>query len=131
MNGHLDEARAAYDAAWEAATDDYEACIAAHYVARLQRDPEERIRWNRMALDRAAAVADQRVAGFHASLALNLGSAYEDAGRPDVARGWYAHARSRLAEVPHGAYRVSVERGVSNAERRIQGLPEARAETTG
>ena len=119
--GRLDDARAAYDEAWEAATDAYESCIAAHYVARLQADPGARIAWNRRALDAADAVADGRAAGFGASLALNLGSAHEDAGDPASARAWYARARERLVDVPEGAYRESVERGVGNAERRVSG----------
>ncbi|HNB52946.1 MAG TPA: hypothetical protein PK530_13440, partial [Anaerolineales bacterium] len=41
-----DDARALYQQAWNSATDDYEACIAAHYVARFQDTPEETFRWN-------------------------------------------------------------------------------------
>jgi hypothetical protein len=35
FEGRLDAARAAYRHAWELAQNDYDACVAAHYVARL------------------------------------------------------------------------------------------------
>ncbi|RGC68468.1 hypothetical protein C5N14_13190 [Micromonospora sp. MW-13] len=36
-------------------TDDYDACVAAHYLARQQDDPEEILRWNQEALRHAFA----------------------------------------------------------------------------
>jgi hypothetical protein len=73
----LDDARALYQEAWEARQDDYEACIAAHYVARFQEGPEESLHWNQLALQHADAVSDERVRGFYPSLYLNLGRSYE------------------------------------------------------
>lgn len=43
FEGRPAEAHALYLQAWEAAADDYEACIAAHYMARHQVTPEERL----------------------------------------------------------------------------------------
>ena len=71
--GHPDEASALYMQAWQSSADDYEACIAAHYVARQQDDPNEMLRWNQIALDRADAAGDERVRAFYPSLLLNLG----------------------------------------------------------
>jgi hypothetical protein len=48
-----EDARAYYQQAWEAHTDDYEACIAAHYLARFQENPKESLRWNQIALKHA------------------------------------------------------------------------------
>ena len=56
--GRRADARKLFERAWAAATDDYDACVAAHYLARQQDHPEEVLRWNREALDRADAVAD-------------------------------------------------------------------------
>jgi hypothetical protein len=39
FEGRLDDARSLFWQAWNAARDDYEACIAAHYVARFQQNP--------------------------------------------------------------------------------------------
>ncbi|MGO4418780.1 hypothetical protein AB4Z54_08470 [Streptomyces sp. MCAF7] len=74
--GRGDDARALFQRAWDTAADDYEACVAAHYLARHQPTPEETLRWNQECLDRADAVGDDRVRGFYASLHLNMGQAY-------------------------------------------------------
>ncbi len=55
----------------------YEACIAAHYVARFQDDPQDRFAWNKLALDKAQALGDARVQDFLPSLYLNMGKSYE------------------------------------------------------
>ena len=46
FKGHTDEASQLYRQAWQAAQDDYQACIAAHYMAHLAEDPNEIMRWN-------------------------------------------------------------------------------------
>jgi hypothetical protein len=73
----LDDARLLYLQAWDAHTDDYDACIAAHYVARFQETPEETLHWNQIALVHANAVDDERVKDFYPSLYVNLGHSYE------------------------------------------------------
>lgn len=73
----LEDARSLYQQAWEARTDNYDACIAAHYVARFQDSVEESLRWNQLALKHADAVNDDRVKDFYPSLYLSLGSSYE------------------------------------------------------
>jgi hypothetical protein len=90
--GLNEEARALYLQAWEAARDDYEACIAAHYVARFQDDPAETLRWNREALERADAVGDERVKDFYPSFYLNIGLSHESLGDQVEADKYYALA---------------------------------------
>jgi hypothetical protein len=92
FEGRIADAQALYQQAWDVAQDDYEACIAAHYVARHQATPAETLRWNQMALDRANAVADARVQGFYGSLYLNLGHSYELVGDQGAAQHYYALA---------------------------------------
>jgi hypothetical protein len=92
FEGRIADAQALYRQAWAAAQDDYEACIAAHYVARHQATPAEALRWNQLALARADAVADERVQGFYGSLYLNLGHSYELVGDQDAAQHYYALA---------------------------------------
>ena len=84
-----EKARFLYQQAWEAVQDDYEACIAAHYVARHQEDPTERLRWNQIALDKANLVADNRVQEFYPSLFLNMGRSHELLGHWDEAKRYY------------------------------------------
>jgi tetratricopeptide (TPR) repeat protein len=87
--GRLDKARALYWQAWEAAQNDFEACIAAHYVARHQPRPEDALIWNQVALARAEAVGDERVESFYPSLYVNLGHSYETLGQLTEARRYY------------------------------------------
>ena len=84
--GTMDDARRLFVQAWEQSKNDFEACIAAHYVARHQKTLEEALHWNKEALDRADAVNDERVHGFYPSLYLNLGNAHEDLGNWEQAR---------------------------------------------
>ena len=85
----LAAARALYQEAWNAAQDDYEACIAAHYMARHRDTPAESLYWNQLALDKANAVADERVQAFYPSLYLNMGQSYEMLGQLEEAQRYY------------------------------------------
>jgi len=114
-----DAAAAAYRRAWDLATDDYERCMAAHYLARIQVSEDDRYRWNAVALEKALAVADGRADGFLASLRLNLGRSLEDLGRMDEARAEYGAARDAARELPEGAYRSTIEEALDRAGRRV------------
>ena len=92
FHGRLDEARACYQMAWESARDDYEACIAAHYMARVQRDAQEVFHWNQEALNRADQSGNDRVKEFYPSLYLNMGKSYELLGNHVEAQRFYTLA---------------------------------------
>ena len=85
----LEDARLLYGQAWDARTDDYDACIAAHYVARFQESAEESLRWNQLALEHANVVHDEWVKDFYPSLYLNLGRSYELVGNQAEAQRYY------------------------------------------
>jgi tetratricopeptide (TPR) repeat protein len=78
-----------YQQAWDASRDDYEACIAAHYMARCQETPEKTFRWNREALERAKAINDDSIKDFYPSLYLNMGRSYEQLGNQIEAEKYY------------------------------------------
>lgn len=111
--GRLEQARQLFLQAWADRQDDFEACIAAHYVARHQEDPQEALRWNQLALDHAEAAQHAEVEGFYASLYLNLGWSYEMLGQPAEACRYYDLALTRLEAVPAGPYREVVEGGIA------------------
>ena len=92
LEGRRSDAYALYAQAWDAAQDDYEAGIAAHYVARGAASPQEMLRWNREALIRAEAVGDERVDPFYPSLYLNMGRSHELLGEQAEAERYYALA---------------------------------------
>jgi hypothetical protein len=85
----VEDARALYGQAWDVRTDDYDACIAAHYVARFHDSAEEFLRWNQIALEHANTVNDGRVNDFYPSPYLNLGRSYELLGNQAEAQRYY------------------------------------------
>ncbi|MFC7309562.1 hypothetical protein ACFQVC_35795 [Streptomyces monticola] len=102
--GREAEARALFEEAWATAGDDYEACVAAHYLARHQPTPERTLRWNRECLRRADRVGDDRVKGFYASLHLNMARTHDDLGDAEAAREHFGLAAAHLDELPQGQY---------------------------
>lgn len=105
----FDEARTYFEQAWRAATDDVEACIAAHYIARNQSDLEQALWWNQIALARADRVTDDRVKSFYASLHLNLAMAHEKLGQVGIARHHYHRANETLGDITDSEHRVLVD----------------------
>lgn len=92
FQGRQSDARALYEQAWQAAGDDFEKCIAAHYVARFQDTPAQTLHWNSTALEHARAANQELVEPFYASLYLNMGSSYEALGDLAEAQRYYALA---------------------------------------
>ncbi|MEU5300841.1 hypothetical protein ACH4YO_17140 [Streptomyces noursei] len=102
--GRAEVARDLFQQAWDGARDDYEACIAAHYLARHQGSPAETLRWNQECLDRADRVGDARVRDFYPSLYVNMGNAHRELGRLAVAHWYFVRAAERAADAPEGQY---------------------------
>lgn len=114
--GRNADARSFFQQAWETAADDYEACVAAHYLARQQPTPQQTLHWNQECLNRADLVGDDRVKGFYASLHVNMAKAYGDLDEPGKAREHFELAAAHTDEVPPGQYadwiRVAVAEGL-------------------
>lgn len=92
FQGNIAQARSLYQDAWDAVQDDYDACVAAHYMARHQEDHRERLHWNQIALEKANAINDERVREFYPSLFLNMGQSYELLGNSSEAERYYGLA---------------------------------------
>jgi tetratricopeptide (TPR) repeat protein len=116
----LEDARAIFTQAWESTTDDFEACIAAHYLARHQADPGEMLHWNQVALEKAQTAGDERVQGFYPSLFLNLGYSYEMLGDLETAGKYYQLANERLNDLPSEPYGDVVRDAVARGRERIR-----------
>jgi hypothetical protein len=117
--GRRDEAARAFTLAWEQSRDDYDRCIAAHYLARAQASPNENLRWNLKSLGHADALTYERVAGFYPALYLNIAWAHEDLGHRDEARMYYELASLRLRSLPAGTYRETVRDGIERGLERV------------
>ena len=115
------DAKALFEQAWHSSRDDFEACIAAHYVARHQATPEATFEWNERALQRAQAAGDERVRDFFPSLYLNYAHSLEQLGRTREACSYYGLAAVRLDDLPPGGYAQFVRGGVTAGQRRTCG----------
>jgi hypothetical protein len=127
--GDIEAARRLFQQAWDAREDDFDACIAAHYLARHQLTVETRIVWNERALQHADAVRDDRVTSFYPSLYLNLAVAYEELSHADEdyksvrrARELFARAAETAVDLPAGPYAEMVRSGSSAGLRRADAI---------
>lgn len=124
FEGRYDDARALFTQAWESSTDDYEACVAAHFLARQQESPGDALKWNQEALNRANAVGDESVLAFYPSLYLNIGYSHEILGNQAEAIRYYDLAADRLDDLPAGSYGDTVRNGINQARKRTGAMEE-------
>jgi hypothetical protein len=118
--GRADVAKSLFEQAWEAAADDYERCIAAHYLARHQDDPTQTLHWNEVCLSYADLVGDERVAGFYPSLYLNIAHSHEQLGDRQRAEECYHAAEAHFSGLPDGPYGDMVRDGVARGLKRLR-----------
>lgn len=78
-----EEAAGLFLQAWKAATNDFEKFIAAWYLARVQQNISDRLKWYKTALQHALNVNDEGVKGAFPSLHSNLAKCYQELGDPD------------------------------------------------
>ena len=119
--GRRADARELFRQAWDESQDDYEACIAAHYLARHQLTPLGAFEWNERALHHAEAVDDERVRMFFPSLYLNYAHSLEQLGRVHEACSFYGLAAAALEDLPPGGYAQLVSSGIAAGKRRTCG----------
>lgn len=126
MAGRHEEAQTLYAQAWELRQDDYEACIAAHYLARQQETLADSLRWNQVAIDHALAADGNLVTEFLPSLYLNLGWSHEVLEDAATARTCYSAGAALLDQLapghlPHGPYSETVRDGLARGLERTAG----------
>jgi len=120
VEGDAEQARGLFAKAWDLRRDDYDASIAAHFVARHQPTPEDTLRWNQIAVRHAVAVPDDRTKPFLASLYLNLGESQRVLGQRDDAIESARVAHAALVHVPPGGYREFVAGAIARLEDRLR-----------
>lgn len=69
------EAKAMFLQAWNEATTDVEKFTAAHYVARHQSSTEDKLQWDKTALELALKINDNSIVSTYPSLYLNIANA--------------------------------------------------------
>jgi len=119
-DGEPEEARRLFQQAWDARRNDYDAAIAAHYLARHQRTPHETLRWNSLAVTHAERVVDGRTTELFPSLYLNLASSLTALGRLDEAREIIGRAKERLEGLRADGYRDFLAIGINRLQARLE-----------
>ena len=110
--------------AWEARKDDFDAAVAAHYVARHQPTPQETLEWNETALRHAEQVVDGRAGALLPSLLLNLGESYRIAGGHRHAEALARRGLGVLDGMPEGdGYNAFVRGGLERLLDQVRGRP--------
>src|SRR5207302_352979 len=127
IEGEPEQARRLFQEAWDSCRDDYEASIAAHFLARHQPTPQACLEGNARAAQHAEAVTNGRTREFKASLYLNLADAYLGVGDGAAAAATLEIARGHLPALPEGGYRAFVERGIVGLQHRCDAF-EVRAQ---
>lgn len=117
--GQEAEARQAFSDAWNMATTDTEKCIAAHYIARQQPTPAEKLIWDERALGYAQQVTDDNIKEGFPSLYLNIAKGYEDLNNLAAARENYRLAQSFLQYLPEDGYGKMIKGGISQGLERM------------
>ena len=119
VDGDAVAAGALFQQAWDARRDDYEASIAAHFMARHQPSPNETLYWNRLAAEHAEAVPDARAKPLLASLYLNLADSYLALGHSASATIAAERGVAALQFLPANGYRDFVAGGLQRVRARI------------
>jgi len=119
VDGDPVAASALFQQAWDSRRDDYEASIAAHFLARHQPSLEETRYWNRAAVDHAEAVTDDRAKPLLASLYLNLADSYLSLGQSAEADNAAKQGIEALQFLPGDGYREFVSRALQRMRERI------------
>jgi hypothetical protein len=119
VDGDAVAAGALFQQAWDARRDDYEASIAAHFLARHQPSLDESLYWNRVAAAHAEAVTDGRAKPLLASLYLNLADSYLALGDSAQAGIVAEQGVAALRFLPDDGYRDFVSRALQRVCARI------------
>jgi tetratricopeptide (TPR) repeat protein len=79
-NGKSDEANKIFLQAWNESTNDFEKYLSAHFIARLQKNVREKLKWLQTCLEFALKVNNDSVKGALSSLYSNIAKCYDELG---------------------------------------------------
>lgn len=92
--GKPEEANTLFLQAWDKSTNSFERFIAAHYVARHQKNVSDKLGWLETALQLALKINDDPVKAAFAPLYVSIAKCYDDLNDPDNAKKNYELASS-------------------------------------
>lgn len=92
--GEIEEAGKIFLRAWNEATNEFEKFLSAYYIARIQNNVSEKLKWTETALQLALKTNNESVKGAFPSLYTNLAKCYEQLNDADNAKKNYELAAS-------------------------------------
>jgi len=118
--GKITEATGLYQQAWLTAQEPWEKFTAAHYIARHQPNIQDKLNWNKTALNHALE-SDSRIALTSLpSLFLNVAKDYEDLGDLATAKQYYEKAKMHREYLDIDGYGQLISNGIRNGLERIE-----------
>ena len=117
--GRKKEALEIFQQAWKESSNDFEKFTSAHYVARHQESIENKLKWDKTALEFALKINDENTRGAFPSLYLNIAKCFEDLNDFNSARNSYQLALSHTDLLPEDGYGNMIKAGINNGLDRI------------
>jgi len=129
LSGDRSEGRRLLEACWAGTTsgDHAERCVLAHYLADVQDELDDEIRWDESALRAYQWVGDGDLAaigipsaeGLAPSLHLNLGDGYLRRGDLSAARQQLVAGLASVGALGEDGYSAMIRKGLSGLEERL------------
>jgi tetratricopeptide (TPR) repeat protein len=119
QGGDVEKADTLYRQAWEQAVSDVELFTAAHYLARTQKDPQDELKWNLVALAHADMVKDEQLGPVYPSLFLNVAKSYEALGDAAQALLYYRKAQESAGALDDSGYGKMIRSGIAAGLQRV------------
>lgn len=119
FEGEPEKARLYYQRAWDAAINNEERFVAAHYVARIQADVSAKLKWDQIALHEALSIEKEYVKAAYPSLYLNLGKCHEDLSDFGMAIWHYKQGLTHCGHLNDDGYSKMVKSGLENGLKRV------------
>lgn len=119
FEGKMDVSESFFKQAWETASDNFEAFIAAHYMARRKTSPEAQLDWNLKSYQLALQLDENEVMQYLPSLCLNIGKSYEDMSQTTNAIKYYQKGAKYADSLPEKAYGNMIKSGLTEGLRRM------------
>jgi len=125
--GDFKKAISLYKKAWKISDTSYQKCVAAHYVARHQKNTKIKLQWNLLSLknarktkfeivnpvrsrSRSVIAASNGVKSFFPSLYINIGQNYESLNKIKIAKKYYALAEKNIKYLPKNSYGSNIRK---------------------
>lgn len=117
--GKLEESESFFRQAWELAADDFEAFIAAHYMARRQQSAEDKLKWNLESYHLSQKIDGDGMTKYLPSLCLNVGKSYEDLGNWSEAAKFYQSGAAYTESLTDNSYGDMIKAGLNEGLKRV------------